>query len=88
MVVVVGRAGADDTGRAGRRVIGRLVVGGWRLGWRHEWKVKVAWSRTSKVPTEDEFEFMGEVSVDIPCDMLDGKVSSEVTVGGLYGGRS
>ena len=25
----VGRAGADDIGRAGRRVIGRLEVGGW-----------------------------------------------------------
>ena len=50
--------------------------------------MKVAWSRTSKVATEDEFEFMGEVSVDILCDMLDGKVSSKVTVGGLYGGRS
>ena len=50
--------------------------------------MKVAWSRTSKVPTEDEFQSMGEVSVDMPCDMLDRKVSSEVTVSSLYGGRS
>ena len=29
LVVGVGRAGADDIGMAGRRVIGRLEVGGW-----------------------------------------------------------
>ena len=40
--------------------------------------------RTSRVPTEDELESMGEVGVE----MLDGKVASEVTVGGLDGGST
>ncbi len=47
-------------------------------------KDEVAWLRASRVPTEDESESMGEVGVE----MLDGKVVSEVTVGGLDGGKT
>jgi hypothetical protein len=36
------------------------------------------------VPTEDELESMGDVGVE----MLEGKVASEVTVGGLDGGNT
>jgi hypothetical protein len=39
---------------------------------------------TSRVPTEDPLESMGEVGVE----MLDGNVASESTVGGREGGRT
>ena len=39
---------------------------------------------TSRVPTEDTLESMGEVGVEI----LDGNVVSEVTVGGRESGRT
>ena len=45
--------------------------------------MKVAQSRT-EAPNRDGLEFIGKVGID----MLDGNVASEVTVGGLYGGRS
>ena len=63
----VGRAGGDDILNVGGRVIGRLEVGS-----RHE-------CSKAKVPTEDELELW------VPkCskEMLEGKVESEVTVGG------
>ena len=47
-------------------------------------KGEMAWLRTSRVPTEDALESIGEVGVE----MLDGKVASEVTVGGLDGGKT
>lgn len=39
---------------------------------------------TSRVPTEDTFESIGEVGVEI----LDGNVASEVTVGGRKNGKT
>lgn len=39
---------------------------------------------TSRVPTKDTLESRGDVGVE----MLDGKVVSEVTVGGREGGRA
>jgi hypothetical protein len=47
-------------------------------------KGEVAWLLTSRVPTEDALESKGEVGVE----MLDGKVASDVTVGGLDGGNT
>jgi len=57
-------------------VIDRLEVG-YQTGVKGE----VAWLRTSRVPTEDVLESIGEVGVE----MLDGNVASEVAVGGLDG---
>lgn len=71
----VGRAGAHDIRRVGGRVIDGLEI-----GCQTRAKSEVAWLRTSRVPTES----MGEVGVEI----LDGKVASEVAVGGLDGGKT
>jgi hypothetical protein len=75
-VVGVGRDGAHDIRRVGGRVIDRLEI-----GIRTRVKGEVAWLRTSRVPTEDALESIGDVGVE----MLDGNVASEVTVGGLDG---
>ena len=75
----VGRAGAYDIRRVGGRMIDRLEI-----GCQTRVKGELAWLRTSRVPTEDELESIGEVGVD----MLEGNVASEVAVGGLDGGKT
>ena len=54
---------------------------GWRLAVRQYSERRSRWLRTSRVPTDDALESIGEVGVE----MLDGNVASEVTVGGLDG---
>jgi hypothetical protein len=89
--------GANATGRTPGPIMGVgrgrshdiRRVGGWVVYWlkrKRGIRPKDTERRltTSRVPTKDTLESKGEVGVEI----LDGKVVSEVTVGGREGGRA
>ena len=61
-VVDKGRAGADDLGMVGGRVIGRIRLLTQRRVKTEKWS---GTSRTSRVPAEDKLESTGEVGVEM-----------------------